>query len=303
MSDRSEQDNDVETAGESYEQVLISVANPETAEQSVKLGCRLTEPSSVLHIINVTAEAPFHKRAALWRKSSQLVMDMTHLANEMGRVAKPLAATSSSIPDSIKDAADGIAADLIILGWFGEVTPLAVRKSAVVRKVLDKTNCDVAVLKSRNDLDSVERLIVPVHENYSRKRMALVQNLRERPTEVVLVHVLASGSELQESQARDLLDALAQQFDPEAKTRVVHTDDIVDGILSVAGEHDLIVVGPGREWVFSRFLFGHNADQLANRAPCSVLMYKAKGRKLTAWFLGLLKAIGQRLAAGNEKVL
>ena len=63
------------------------------------------------------------------------------------------------------------------------------------------------------------------------------------------------------------------------------------------------VVGPGREWVFNRFLFGHNADQLANRAPCSVLMYRAKGRKLNGWCLGSLKAIGQRVAPDHGSLL
>lgn len=295
MSDQAENHDDLKMEAKTYEQVLISVANPETAGQSVRLACRLTEPSSVLHIINVTTEAPFHKRVALWRKSSQLVMEMTQLANHLGRVAKPLAATSTSVPDSILSAADSIAADLIVLGWFGEVTPLAVRKSAVVRRVLDRARCDTAVLKTRNDLENVHRMIVPVHKNYSKKRMALAQNLRDETTQVLLVHILTSSSEMEEEEAQDLLHALAQQFDPVAETRVVHEADVVDGIVSVAGEKDLIVVGPGREWVFDRFLFGHNADQLANRAPCSVLMYKAKGRKLTAWFLGLLKAIGQRL--------
>lgn len=295
MSDQAEKHDDLKMEAKTYEQVLISVANPETAGQSVRLACRLTEPSSVLHIINVTTEAPFHKRVALWRKSSQLVMEMTQLANHLGRVAKPLAATSTSVPDSILSAADSIAADLIVLGWFGEVTPLAVRKSAVVRRVLDRARCDTAVLKTRNDLENVHRMIVPVHKNYSKKRMALAQNLRDETTQVLLVHILASSSEMEGEEAQQLLDALAQQFDPVAETRVVHEADVVDGIVSVAGEKDLIVVGPGREWVFDRFLFGHNADQLANRAPCSVLMYKAKGRKLTAWFLGLLKAIGQRL--------
>lgn len=300
MNDQSEQSNGVEITGKKYDQVLISVSNPQTAGQSVKLGCRLTEPSSVLHMINVTAEVPFHKRVALWRKSTELVMEMTHLANRLGRVAKPLAATSPSVPDSIINAADGISADLIILGWFGQVTPLAVRKSSVVRQVLDRARCDTVVLKSRNDLDAVERLVVPVHKNYSKKRMALVQKLIQHTSQVVLVHVLASSSEMQEQEAQDLLDELAKQFGPDAQTRVVHANEVVNGIVSVTEPQDLIVVGPGREWVFNRFLFGHNADQLANRASCSVLMYKAKGRKLTAWFLGFLKAISQRLTASSK---
>lgn len=303
MNDLTENGNDLAKSTRTYEQVLISVANPETAAESVRLAFRLTTPSSVLHIINVTTEAPFHKRAALWRKSSQLVMEMTQLANRLGRVAKPLAATSPSIPASILNVADDVVADLIILGWFGEVTPLAVRKSAVVRKVLDKADCDTIVLKSRSNLANVERLIVPIHENYSRKRLALAQTLRQRqenPTELVLVHVLTPGSHMHEDEAQKLLDEPAARLAGDVQTCVVQADDVVRGIIDIVDRQDLIVVGPGREWVFSRFLYGHNADQLANRAPCSVLMYRAKGRKVTAWFLGLLKALRQRLAPVSE---
>lgn len=301
MNNQPGQHNDIKTNGQRYDQVLISVANPQTAEQSVRLACRLTTPSSVLHIINVTTTVPFTERVTSWRKSSKLVVVMTQLANRLDRVAKPLAVTSGSIPDAIVNAANDIDANLIILGWFGQVTPIAVKKSAVVRKVLDKASCDTIVLQSRGNLLEIERIVVPIHENYSRKRLALAESLsQQHTTQIVLIHVLTPDSQSQEDDAQNLLEEPAERLGAAVETRVVSANTVVDGILSIVEEHDLVVVGPGREWVFSRFLFGHHADQLANRASCSVLMYRARGRKVTAWFLGLLKAIRQVIFSNSR---
>ncbi len=302
MNEQSRQIERAEVGAKRPDQVLISVSNPETADQLVRLGCRLTDASSVLHIMNVTTEAPFPQRAASWRRSSQLVMDMTHLATRLGRVAKPLAATAKSIPGAILNAADDVEADLIIMGWFGRVTPLAVKKSRVVNKILHGAGCATAVLKSRGELDEVERLIVPVGlPGINEARIAVVKALRrERVTEAVLVHVLTPGSDLEEEEARELLSRLAERVGAAAEPRVLRAPGVVSGILEVARERDLIVVGPGREWVFSSFLFGRHADEITNRAAGSVLMFKSREQKVTAWFRGLLKAIGRRLTGGEE---
>ena len=301
MNDRPEQQEGVETGGRRYDHVLISVSNPQTADQLVRLGHLLSDKSAVLHIMNVTVEAPFPQRAASWRRSSQLVMDMTHLATRLGRVARPLAATAKSIPHAIVSALGDVEADLVIMGWFGRVTPLAVKKSRVVNKVLHRAGCAVAVLKSRGELEHMERLVVPIGlPGLNEDRMAVVRRLRrQRAIPAMLVHVLTPGSGLSEREARERLAEPAHCFSAPVEARVVRARDVVSGILDVAEPQDLIVVGPGREWVFSSFLFGRHADQLTNRAPCSVLMLKSREQKLTAWFRGLLKALVQRLT-GSE---
>jgi nucleotide-binding universal stress UspA family protein len=302
MNEQSERESSGQAPGKSYEDVLISVSNPETADELIRLACRLTDTSSVLHIMNVTTEAPFPERAASWRRSSQLVMDMTHLATRLGRVAKPLAATAKSIPRAIVDAVDDVEADLVIMGWFGRVTPLAVKKSRVVNKVLHRADAATAVLKSRGELEEVERLVVPValpgiHE----ERLSVVRALRrEQITPAVLVHVLTEASDLEEGEAQEMLEKVARELGQAAEPRLVRAHDPVEGILDVAERDDLIVVGPGREWVFGSFLFGRHADQITNRAPCSVLMFKSREQKLFAWSRGLLKAIGQKLFGGSE---
>ncbi|MFW5915698.1 MAG: universal stress protein [Planctomycetota bacterium] len=301
MNENNKRDDGAESAGKKYEHVLISVSNPQTADQLVRLGCNLTDKSSVLRIMSVTKDAPFPERAASWRKSSQLVMDMTHLANRLGRVAKPVATTATSIPDAIVNAEDDINADLMIMGWFGHVTPLAVKKSRVVNKVLHKTQCDTVVLKSRQDLADVERIIVPIGGEANEDRLELVQTyLWGWPIDVVAVHVLTPDSERGEEEIEELLAEPVNDLGPSAEARIVRADSMVGGILDIAEPNDLIVVGPGREWVFNSFLFGRHADEITNRAPCSVLMYKSKEQKMMAWFKGLGKRIGELFTGRSD---
>ena len=294
MSDTPEEKQEIETAGKRYDHALVSVSNPQTADQLLRLACLLTDRSSALHVMNVTREAPFPERVSSWRRSSQLVMDMTHLANRLGRVAKPRATTARSIPKAIVSAVSEVEADLLLMGWFGRVTPLAVKKSRVVNKVLHRAGCDTVVFKSRGELSDVKRVVVPVGGEMNEERIGLVQTfLQQWPVDVVVVHVLTPDSTMEEEDARELLQDPVKRLGRGAEPRIVRASNMVEGTLQVTEENDLLVLGPGREWVFGSFLFGRHADELTNKAPCSVIMFKSAEQIVTAWVRGLFKAIGR----------
>jgi len=302
MNDRPEQQEKDRKEEKRFDHVLIPVSNPDTAEQIVRLAARITRPSSTLHIMNVTTETSFTGRSSSWRKSSKLVMEMTHLARRLSRVAKPKTATSKSIPDAVLKTADEVEADLIIMGWFGRVIPVAVRKSSVVNRILHRAGCDTAVLKSRGDIQQVSRIIFPVGPRFNEERFTAVKAFRRiSGTKVILLHVITPNMKGEEDRARENLTEYAADLDDPVETEVIHAENVVAGILSVAEKQDLIVIGPGREWVFNRFLFGLRADQITNRVPCSVLMYKSRELKVRSWVLGLFKALWMKLSrAGKE---
>ncbi|MFO7914518.1 MAG: universal stress protein [Candidatus Krumholzibacteriales bacterium] len=302
MNDQSEQRGNDRKEEKRYEHVLIPVSNPDTAEELVRLACSITTPASILHIVNVTPETSFTDRTTSWRKSSKLVVQMTHVARRLGRVANPKAVTSQSIADAVVKTAEEIEADLIIMGWFGKVIPVAVRKSRVVNKVLHRAGCDTAVLKSRGQLQEVKRIIFPVGPKFDDERFAALKAFRRiRGTEVVFVNVLTPGTNKNEEQAREILSEYANQLSGPAESRVIHSRNVVEGILSIAEKQDLIVIGPGREWVFNRFLFGLRADQITNRAPCSVLLYKSREVKVKSWIRGLFKAAWMSLSSSGKE--
>ncbi len=290
----SEEERELAFSRPEYENILISVANPENAQQLVRLAQLVSTKRATLHIMNVTRDKPFPEREKSWRQGSQLVMDTTHFAQRLGRAAKPLAATSSSIPDSIVNAAEDVGADLIILGWFGRITPVAVRRSSVVNKVLHGAHCDVTVLKSRKDLAGIEKVVVPVGPNKPRpERLALADTLLEHSgARGEIVHVLTEGDhEETQEEATALLKEIADLLSVEVETRTIHAKSVLEGLLTGTRGADLILMGPGREWVFDRFLFGRTADNLTNRVEASVVMFKGSEYSMVAWTRGLLKAL------------
>jgi len=277
-----------------YENVLISIANPETARQLVTMAHHVTSHQTTFHIMNVTRQGSFPEEERSWRKGSELVMDTTHYAQRLGRVAKPLTVTSGSIPGAIVNSAEEIEADFILMGWFGRITPIAVRRSSVVNKVLHSASCDVGVLKSRKDLSEVEKILMPVGPNKPRpKRLALLDRiLQQEKAEAELVHVLTGRpGEQTEEEASQYLQEVLELMREEVDTRVMRAESVLSGLLTASKEADLVILGPGREWVFDRFLFGRTTDNLTNRVEASVLMFKGSEHKMVAWSKGLVKAL------------
>ncbi|MFP4647424.1 MAG: universal stress protein [Candidatus Acetothermia bacterium] len=291
----NENQQEISLAEYDYEHVIISVANPENAKQLIKLTKLITTPRATFHIMNVTRESSFPERERSWRQGAELVMDTTHYAQRLGRTAEPLAATSSSIPGAIVNAAEEAEAGLVMMGWFGSITPVAVRRSSVVNKVLKNAHCDVGVFKARETLEEVNKVVMPVGPSKPRpKRLAIVDKLlKQTGAEGKLIHVVTPESdEDANEEAQEFLDETKGLLTAEkVETRVIHSNSVLQGLLTGSETADLVVIGPGREWVFNRFLFGRTADNLTNRVDTSVLMFKGSEHKLVAWPRGLLKAL------------
>ncbi len=291
----NEQEQEIAIAEYDYDNVIISVANPDSAKHLVKLAQLITTPNATFHIMNVTRESSFPDRERSWRQGTELVMDMTHYAQRIGRAATPLAATSSSIPGAIVEAAENVDAGLIIMGWFGTITPVAVRRSSVVKKVLHKAPCDVGIFKTRESLEEVDKVVIPVGPNNPRpKRLAVIDNLlKQTGAEANLIHVVTPESdEKANEKAQELLDEVKSLLKSnEVTTMIVNASSVLQGLIKGSEIADIIVIGPGREWVFDRFLFGRTADNLTNRVNASVLMFKGSEHKIIAWPRGLVKAL------------
>lgn len=282
-------------AKQDYEDVIVSVANPDSARQLIKIAKLITTYRATFHIMHVTKEDSFPERERSWRRGAELVEDMTHFAQRIDRTAKPLAATSSSIPGAIVEAAEETGAGMIMMGWFGTISPVTVRRSSVVNKVLQKAPCDVGIYKTRDTLEEVDKVVIPVGPNNPRSdRLAIIDRLlKQTEAEGDLIHVVTPDSgENPDEKAGELLNEVKGLLEAEAvNTKIIHANSVLQGLLSGSEEADIVVIGPGREWVFNRFLFGRTADNLTNRVDTSVLMFKGEEHKMVAWPKGLLKAI------------
>lgn len=291
----TKEQDELSLAVRNYEHVLVAISNPENAKQMLKLAQLITTNQAVFHIIHVTEKGSFPERERSWREGSELVLEATHYARELGRVAKPLTVTANSIPEAIVNSAKSIRADLVLLGWFGPISPVVISENKVVKEVLHKAPCDVGVFKSRKPLEELKDVMVPVGPNPpKRKRIAIIDRLLNKSqAKGNLVHVSTSdtGDEHANAKASDLLHESREILNTDIETKVIYANSVLEGLLTGSETADLIVLGPGREWVFNRFLFGRTADNLTNRSKSSVLMFKGREHKMVAWSKGLIKAL------------
>ena len=75
--------------------------------------------------------------------------------------------------------------------------------------------------------------------------------------------------------------------------RITQAGSVPEGVLleSARRAYDLIVIGASEEWILDTRLFGWVDDQVADRAPCSVLLCRRYEPVAISWLRGQAKMI------------
>jgi hypothetical protein len=85
---------------------------------------------------------------------------------------------------------------------------------------------------------------------------------------------------------------------------VVPADDVVEGIVHEAANHDLVVIGATAERLFEQVLFGTIPERVALRAPVTVMMAKGYKGPVRSWIrqnLSWLLSLGERRRARRSR--
>ncbi|MEA1993332.1 MAG: universal stress protein [Euryarchaeota archaeon] len=287
----NEEDNE-----HTYDDVLVSVSNPENAKNLIRLATLITTPRATLHILTVTRKQTTFKRDHSWRQGSNLVIEATRYANKLGWVAMPIAKTLDSVPKAIINTAKEVDADLLLLGWFKQVRPISVESSEIVNNVMCDAPHNMGVLKPRTNLLDIKKVLVPITELTEDALLHVVDNiLQNSGADGELIHVITKDSERRKEMAEKVLSAKEAQFTSPVKKRIIRSDSVTDGLTDASKEGDLIVIGATPEWRFSEFLFGRIIDRVADNAQCSVLIYKSKKRTMERWTKALIRNIKQKV--------
>jgi nucleotide-binding universal stress UspA family protein len=119
---------------------------------------------------------------------------------------------------------------------------------------------------------------------------------------VTLLYMCSPAGACPETQARgyELLRSLAADHEYPLEVKVIPGDDIVDGIVGEAAEHDLVVIGATGERLFEQVLFGTVPELVALRAPVTVMMVKGYKGPVRSWIrrsLSWLFSLGERRRA------
>jgi len=299
-------------------EILVPVANPLTAESLIKMAvilgrARQESTLAALSVAKIPGTTPLELAESILDRQengrSALLKQVADYAHEQGVPVRTLLRAARGISSGIlgvAEARNGVG--LILMGWHGQLSTQRVAGS-IVKDVVHGARCDVAVLRDRG-VEDVKRVLVPVGSGpHTRLALRLAWDVaRAEKGSLTALRILPEAGETDMEVEMDVLRQLVEDVlggVPEEVTfSLTHNGSIVDGILAesdqAAGQegYDLIAIGASEEWFLKSLLFGSIPDQVADGAPCSVLMVRKYELAPISW---LRRTIWHRKLMNDER--
>jgi amino acid transporter len=303
----------VEAAAQTVEaarrEILVPVANPMTAESLIKMAAILGQAReevtlAALSVVKIPGATPLElAQSTLDRQGNgrkALLKQVANYAHEQDVPVRTLLRATRGVGAGILSVAEtrgGVG--LILMGWQGQLSTQRVEGS-VVKDVVYGATCDVAVLRDRG-VEDIKRVLVPIGGGpHARLALKLAWDIvRAGGGSLTVLRIFPEPEgvcEVEMDVLRQLVEDELGEI-PEAVTfRLACHDSVVDGVLEETTQaededgYGLIAIGASEEWFLRNLLFGSITDQIADRAPCSVLMVRKYEPAAVSWFRRLIGA-------------
>jgi amino acid transporter/nucleotide-binding universal stress UspA family protein len=277
--------------------ILLPLSNPETKGSLLKLGTALAKARNarlhLAHIVSVPVQTPLEAGRLAYdrtkREKETLLDGAIRFAREQGTRARASALVAHDVPEALLNMADVEQAEMILMGWRGEIRGPSLRGTNVAG-VVKAANSHVLVLKD-NGLEQVRRILVPVGSGpHSKLGLTLAQQLAaEWGAEITAIAVQVGKGHAEaksefDHESLELFQGLAEERVAETlgeggaavDVTAVIGFDVAQAIIDSAEGHDLVIIGASDEWVVRQWLFGSLPDEVANAVSASVLMVRSK---------------------------
>jgi len=261
--------------------VLVGVNDPAEAVAAINLAATLASQQEGEVILLQVVQVPDQVNVAAGRQWAQRRLDtLARIADQVqGVPVRPVIRLARDVPQAIVGAAREEDCHLLVLGWRGPTLAHRAELGPVLGPALAEAPCDVIVVKGR-ELESIQRVLVPTAGGphaplAARIGMALT---REGKGQLTLLNVVRSDQADKaaiDRAHRHIAQTAADLGSLASVTaRVEKAADVASGILAVAEEHDIVLLGTTEESILDQVLFGRLPEQIASRSRKPVAIVK-----------------------------
>ncbi len=277
--------------------ILLPLSNPATEGALLRVATALAKARRarlhLAHVVSLPRQTPLEAGRIEFeqmRREQETLLDVaSRHASEQGIRARANALVAHSVPSALLNIADIEQTDIILMGWRGDVRGPRLRGTNVagVAKAADR---NILVLKD-NGLSKVDRILVPVGGGpHTKLGLKVAQQLAAQWGATITAMTVKLDGEYSDAVSafdlgnRQFLQNFGEEFvrgilkevGVTAEIVAVVDTDISHGIINIATDYDLIIIGASQEWAVSQWLFGSIPDRVANQASVSVLMARSK---------------------------
>ena len=305
------------TAGALPSRILIPVANPETAQELVRVGAALMDRKSgsltVLGIVEVPEGTPLSEGATMARQARRLLQRVLDFAPP-GTTIHPIVRIGRRAAEGVIEAAAELDADLIVFGWGGK--PSAPKPgsqppvfSSTIDEVVRDSPCDIAVVKQGGST-AIETILVPIRGGpHAALALRFADALaRQNDAKIKVLHLIPLGvtDAIRGQTERALAHFIRQHAERDVEKVVSEAANVRNEILRVAQTTDVVIMGasapPANGAAREGFLFGALPEAVATRSPSTVIVVKT-GAAIGDSTFEELAARAETLAAAERAAL
>jgi Kef-type K+ transport system membrane component KefB/nucleotide-binding universal stress UspA family protein len=260
----------IEDAARGEHRVLVCIAHA-TAGPDLMAMAKLvaTPPALALHLVSAQRQSELIDAGT---DPAELMAPARAHADELGLPVRILSFVSTAPAADICRVAAVRDVSLILLGWHKPVLSQTLL-GGVVHEVMQEATATVGVFVDRG-LESVRSVLVPFHGSANdRAALALAGRVHKNAGATITVLQVVRPDRPRNPLSAEALAELAGV----ARVEVVTVDHAspAAAALERAADHDLLVVGIGREWGLGDRRFGLQPERLLTSSPTSILVVRA----------------------------
>ncbi len=270
--------------------VLVSVANPESAETLLETAARLARPLDgevlLLHVATVAPQTPLD--AARWRvaEGREVIDRVTARAEAHGVPARSIVRLGHSPAQGVIDTVTEQDVDFLVLGWNRRRTAGRQHLGSNIDTVLRHTPSRTIVVQHDARIPAREVLVPIARPSSAALLLGLARRLTVDDGRIVVLHVIPPGTspDAREKRLAELLEDLGESGqvgepeddrpleDPRVELLVVESPNVVRTIGRESRRADLLLVGSSEESWFQRRISGRRSYWSARTAACPVVL-------------------------------
>ncbi|TMT81799.1 universal stress protein [Haloterrigena sp. H1] len=270
--------------------ILVAVGNPDHAEQLVRTASDLARVTDgLVQIVSVVAKpgnSPFSLYTdetiiEQYSGTSQKILDKaTKVAPDDITVASELI-VGRSIADGVLTAVGQTNARALVVGWQERKRRTNAVLGTTIDRLIERVPCDLYVERIGQEANGVDSILLPVAGGpHVRPAASIAKAIAARNDATVYVFSVAA-SDTDSKTAREYIASaevnLEEATGPQIQMEsVIHDgDDIAEGIIEAAIDHDVIVFGATRQGALHRRLVGSVPRTVVHRTDRTVLLARA----------------------------
>lgn len=270
--------------------ILVAVANPDHAEQLVRTAGDLARVTDgLVQIVSVIAK-PHSSPFSLYTDDTiieQYSGTSQKILNKATKVAPDDVTVTSelivgrSIADGVLTAVGQTNARALVVGWQERKRRTDAVLGTTIDRLIERAPCDLYVERIGQEANSVDSILLPVAGGpHVRPAASVAKAIAARNDATVYVFSVAA-SDTDSKTAReyivsaevDLEEAPGPHIQMES---VIHDgDDIAEGIIEAAIDHDVIVFGATRQGALHRRLVGSVPRTVVHQTDRTVLLARS----------------------------